>query len=77
IDRKKWISLLRMSLQRMKQGHSITYVPEQMNKLVHPLITKEEFTHYILEAFFEANFWSMYHITPTEQAYLYFLFGVM
>ncbi|MCC9081877.1 hypothetical protein LOS20_05015 [Enterococcus faecium] len=28
-------------------------------------------------AFFEANFWSMNHITPTEQAYLYFMFGVM
>ncbi|HAQ1019299.1 TPA: hypothetical protein IW716_001487 [Enterococcus faecium] len=77
IDRKKWISLLRISLQRMKQGHSITYVPEEMNKFVHPLITKEEFTHYILEPFFEANFWSMNHITPTEQAYLYFMFGVM
>lgn len=51
IDRKKWISLLRISLQRMKQGHSITYVPEEMNKFVHPLITKEEFTHYILEPF--------------------------
>ncbi|MGX7703166.1 hypothetical protein ACWPXT_12690 [Enterococcus faecium] len=48
-----------------------------MNKFVHPLITKEEFTHYILEPFFEANFWSMNHITPTEQAYLYFMFGVM
>ncbi|WP_277892584.1 helix-turn-helix domain-containing protein [Enterococcus lactis] len=77
IDRKKWISLLRISLQRMKQGHPITYVPEEMNKFVHPLITKEEFTHYILEPFFEANFWSMNHITPTEQAYLYFMFGVM
>ncbi|MCU7721262.1 hypothetical protein ODV99_05475 [Enterococcus faecium] len=41
------------------------------------MITKEEFTHYILEPFFEANFWSMNHITPTEQAYLYFMFGVM
>lgn len=50
--------------------------PRRDEQICASIDNKEEFTHYILEPF-EANFWSMNHITPTEQAYLYFMFGVM
>lgn len=77
IDCNKFLSLLAISLQRIKQRHFIVEIPDEITTFEHPLMTKRKFTECILAPFFQANVYAVSDLTDEEISFLYFMFAVM
>ncbi|WP_291291522.1 helix-turn-helix domain-containing protein [Enterococcus sp.] len=77
IDSDKFLCLLAISFQRIKQQHPILEIPAEIKTFQHPLISKKEFTEYFLVPFFQANIYSVQGLPEEEISFLYFMFAVM
>ncbi|WP_224784378.1 MULTISPECIES: helix-turn-helix domain-containing protein [Enterococcus] len=77
IDRQKFNAFLAISLQRIKKGHFLQEIPDNVEVFQHPLITKERFKKKILKPLLAVNLVSLKDMAETECDFLYFMYGVM
>ncbi len=72
IDCNKFLSLLAISLQRIKQQHFIVEIPDEITTFEHPLMTKKKVHRMHTGTFFQANVYAVSDLTDEEISFLLF-----
>lgn len=77
IDKYKFLSILSVSVQRIRQNYSLSVIPQEMMGVVNPYISFEKFKEEVVAPFFKKNFINSKAYGEVECSFLYYIFTVM